>query len=164
MHVCIAPIHRSFHIGTLFDLKHKHVYTHTHTVHQERMIIRGGGRACNFARFGNGRNNQPVLFLEGARNTWRNFVPLCSGSCYNYLVRRYKYSARFTGVNWSYTLFLLRVQSCALHTLTCPMGKDGCLICICELTAGIIGGLQKHKTQTLKFSKLHFFFFFHSQQ
>ena len=44
---------------------------------QERMIVRGGGRACNFARFGNGRNNPP-----GARNTWRNFVPLCSGSSY----------------------------------------------------------------------------------
>ena len=42
---------------------------------QERMIIRGGGRACNFVRFGNGRDNPPV---EGARNTWRNFVPLCS--------------------------------------------------------------------------------------
>ena len=34
---------------------------------QERMIVRGGGRACNFAQFGNGRNNPPVLFLEGAR-------------------------------------------------------------------------------------------------
>ena len=31
---------------------------------QERMIVRGGGRASNFARFGDGRNNPPVLFLE----------------------------------------------------------------------------------------------------
>ena len=27
---------------------------------QERMIVRGGGRASNFARFGDGRNNPPV--------------------------------------------------------------------------------------------------------
>ena len=57
------------------------VYMPMYVVVQERMIVRGGGRACNFARFGNGRNNPPVIVLEGAQNMWSNFVPLCSGSC-----------------------------------------------------------------------------------
>ena len=33
-------------------------------VHQERIIKRGGGRACNFRRFWTGQNNPPVLFIE----------------------------------------------------------------------------------------------------
>ena len=32
--------------------------------YQERIIKRGGGRACNFCRFGTGQNNPPVLFIE----------------------------------------------------------------------------------------------------
>ena len=31
---------------------------------QERIIKRGGGRACNFRRFWTGQNNPPVLFIE----------------------------------------------------------------------------------------------------
>ena len=68
-------------------------------------------RACNFARFGKGRNNPPVLFLE----TRAKLVVQFCAVVHRKLVR-YKYSARSTGVNWSYTLFLLRVQSCALDT------------------------------------------------
>ena len=36
-----------------------------YSVHkQERIIKRGGGRACNFRRFWTGQNNPPVLFIE----------------------------------------------------------------------------------------------------
>ena len=88
---------------------------YTATLHhfvQERMIVRGGGRACNFARFGDGRNNPPVLYLETRAKHVVQFCAVVHRKLL-YLVR-YKYSARSTGVNWSYTLFLLRVQSCAL--------------------------------------------------
>ena len=44
-----------------------------------------------------------------------------------YLVR-YKYSARCTGVNWSYTLFLLRVKSCALERPSALMERGMPLI------------------------------------
>ena len=33
-------------------------------LNQERIIKRGGGRACNFRRFWTGQNNPPVLFIE----------------------------------------------------------------------------------------------------
>ena len=33
-------------------------------MYQERIIKRGGGRACNFRRFWTGQNNPPVLFIE----------------------------------------------------------------------------------------------------
>ena len=39
------------------------VYNNYYTV-QERIIKRGGGRACNFRRFWTGQNNPPVLFIE----------------------------------------------------------------------------------------------------
>ena len=33
-------------------------------IYQERIIKRGGGRACNLRRFWTGQNNPPVLFIE----------------------------------------------------------------------------------------------------
>ena len=38
--------------------------THVYLYSQERIIKRGGGRACNFRRFWTGQNNPPVLFIE----------------------------------------------------------------------------------------------------
>ena len=77
--------------GSVLEERHTHLastpqppptpYTYSYCMYiqyQERMIVRGGGRGCNFARFGNGQNNPPVLFLEHVRNMWHNFVLLCS--------------------------------------------------------------------------------------
>ena len=54
--------------------KHYHFYCY-----QERIIKRGGGRACNFRRFWTGQNNPPVLFIEHsfAREiliAWQDFL------------------------------------------------------------------------------------------
>ena len=67
--------------------------------YQERMIVRGGGRASSFARFGDGRNNPPVIFLEMRTKLVVQFRAVVHRKLL-YLVR-YKYSARSTGVNWS---------------------------------------------------------------
>ena len=73
----------------LFHMK----YTATlHHFVQERMIVRGGGRACNFARFGDGRNNPPVLYLETRAKHVVQFCAVVHRKLL-YLVR-YKYSAR----------------------------------------------------------------------